>query len=143
MKGLGWNCQGMGKDLGSSKMLYLARMIHAANPQVTFISEVKSSKVSSSDLIARFNMSDAFVVPSRRRSGGLWLMWNDDVKLTVHSSNFHVILAMVTVLSSNQHFGLICIYGDLYHRQTSEIWNQVATFMYNNLKLPKIGRAHV
>ena len=74
MKALGWNCQGMGKNLGSSKMCHLARMIHAAKPQVTFISEIKSSKINSADLVARFNMADSIVVPSRGRSGGLWLM---------------------------------------------------------------------
>jgi hypothetical protein len=138
MKALGWNCQGMGKNLGSTKMLHLARMIGAAKPQVSFISEIKSSKVSSSDLVSRFNMSDAFVVPSRRRSGGLWLMWNDDLKLTVHSSSFYVILATATILSSNQHFGLICIYGDPYHRQTCDIWNHVASFVFDNLNLPML-----
>jgi hypothetical protein len=72
MRALGWKCQGMGKDLGSNKMIYLARMIHAAKPQVIFVSEIKSSKIKSDDLNARFNMSNSFVVPSRRRSGGLW-----------------------------------------------------------------------
>jgi hypothetical protein len=110
MKAFGWNCQGMGKSLGSPKMIHLARMIHAEKPQVTFISEIKSSKVNASDLLARFNMSDAIVVPSRRRSGGLWLMWTDDLKLHVHSTNFHVILATATLVSSNIKFGLVCIW---------------------------------
>ena len=64
----------MGKSLGSEKMMYLARMINSAKPQVTFISEIKSTKVTASDLVTRFNMSDAVVVPSRRHSGGLWLI---------------------------------------------------------------------
>jgi hypothetical protein len=67
MKALGWNCQGMGKNLGSEKMTHLARMIHSAKPQIIFVSEIKSSKVKSSDLTTRFNMDNAIVVPSRRR----------------------------------------------------------------------------
>ena len=138
MKALGWNCQGMGKNLGSPKMNHLARMVCATKPQVTFVSEIKSSKVNSSNLISRFNMSDALVVPSRCRSGGLWLMWSDDLKLNVHSSSFHVILATATLVSSNQHFGLICIYGDPYHRQTRTIWDQIAAFVYDNCNLPML-----
>ena len=138
MKALGWNCQGMGKNLGSSKMIHLARMIQSAKPQVTFISEIKSTKVSSSDLVSRFNMCDAIVVPSRRRSGGLWLMWTDELKLHVHSSSFYLILATVTIVATSQEFGLVCIYGDPYHKQTSVVWDEVATFVYNNCNLPML-----
>jgi hypothetical protein len=56
MRALGWNCQGMSKNLGSEKMMHLARMIYSGKPQVTFVSEIKSSKVKCFDLNARFNM---------------------------------------------------------------------------------------
>jgi hypothetical protein len=51
MKALGWNCQGMVKNLGSEKMTHLARMIYSTKPQVVFVSEIKSFKVKSSDLV--------------------------------------------------------------------------------------------
>jgi hypothetical protein len=136
MKALGWNCGGMGKSLSSEKMMHLARMIHSAKPQVIFISEIKSSKVKSSDLNARFNMNNSFVVPSRRRSGGLWLMWSDDLQLDVHTSSFHVILATAMHTTSNVRFGLVCVYGDPYHSKTSAIWEEVAAFVYDNHNLP-------
>jgi hypothetical protein len=34
MRALGWNCQGMDKNLGSDKMMYLARMIFSTKPQL-------------------------------------------------------------------------------------------------------------
>uniref|UniRef100_A0ACD5W649 Uncharacterized protein n=1 Tax=Avena sativa TaxID=4498 RepID=A0ACD5W649_AVESA len=138
MKALGWNCQGMGKSLGSVKMSHLARMIYSTKPQVTFVSEIKSSKVKSSDHNARFNMYNSFVVPSRRRSGGLWMMWSDDLEVTVHSSSFYVILATAVYNTTNQKFGLVCIYGDPYDRQTSQIWNDVAAFVYDNPSIPML-----
>ena len=138
MKALGWNCQGMGRNLGSPKMNHLARMIASAKPQVIFISEIKSSKVSPANLAARFNIADAIVVPSLHRSGGLWLMWNDDLQLQVHSATFHVILATVYIKASNRHFGLVCIYGDPYHNKTDAIWKQVADFVYDNRNLPML-----
>uniref|UniRef100_A0ACD5UY26 Uncharacterized protein n=1 Tax=Avena sativa TaxID=4498 RepID=A0ACD5UY26_AVESA len=81
-------------------------------------------------------MFDSIVVPSRRRSGGLWLMWNDEVQVSVHSFNYYVILAIVVVKSSNLQFGLVCIYGDPYHRNTSLIWDQVASFVYDDANMP-------
>ena len=128
----------MGRNLGSEKMAFLARMIHSAKPQIIFVSEIKSTKVKSSDLSARFNMNDALVVPSRCRSGGLWLMWNDDLQVHVHSASFHVILATAVHSTSNLKFGLVCIYGDPYHRQTCQIWSEVAAFAYNNSSLPML-----
>ena len=91
----------MGRDLGSAKMCHLARMVDSTKAQVIFVSETKSSKIKPADLITRFNMNDSFVLPSRKRAGGLWLMWSDDLQLTMHSSNFYLILAIVTIRASN------------------------------------------
>jgi hypothetical protein len=65
-------------------------------------------------------------------------MWNDDLQVSVHSSSFHVILATAVHSTSNQKFGLVCIYGDPYHRQTTAIWNEVAAFVYDNSSLPML-----
>jgi exonuclease III len=138
MRALAWNCQGMGKSLGSEKMAHLARMIYSAKPQVTFVSEIKSSKIKSTDLNARFNMYNSFVVPSQRHSGGLWLMWSGDLLVTVQKSSFYIILATVVNSTSNLKFGLVCIYGYPYHHQTSQIWDEVATFVHDNSSIPML-----
>jgi hypothetical protein len=138
MKALGYNCQGMGKNLLSPKMCYLAKMISSTKPQVTFVSEIKSAKVKSSDLVTRFSMNDSIIVPSRRCSGGFWLMWTDEINVSIHSIDFHVILATFVNNTNTMKFGLICIYGDPYHQQTSQIWEQVASFAHDNYSLPML-----
>jgi hypothetical protein len=42
------------------------------------------------------------------------------------------------VNSTNHKFGLVCIYGDPYHRQTNMIWDQVAAFVYDNCNMPML-----
>jgi hypothetical protein len=83
-------------------------MIQSTKAKVIFVYEIKSSKVKSSNLVARFNMHDSIVVPSRRRSGGLWLMWNDSLQVDVLNANFHIILATVVNNATGQKFGVIC-----------------------------------
>ena len=65
-------------------------------------------------------------------------MWNDELQVSIYSASFHAILANVIHRASGIEFGLVCIYGDPYHRQTKAIWDQVANFVYDNLGKPML-----
>lgn len=54
----------------------------------------------------------------------------------MHRTDFHVILASVVNIASNVAFALICIYGDPYHRDTSKIWDNITSFVYDNQGSP-------
>uniref|UniRef100_A0ACD5VRH3 Uncharacterized protein n=1 Tax=Avena sativa TaxID=4498 RepID=A0ACD5VRH3_AVESA len=136
MRILGWNCQGIGRGLGNPKMCHLAKMITSTRAHVIFLSKTKNSKFTHADISTCFNMNDTIVVPSLKKAGGLWLMWNDDLQIFVYSSSFYVILDLATDKSTNTKFGLVRIYGDPYHHQSNAIWEQVANFVYDNRNLP-------
>ena len=133
---LTWNCQGSGGSLRSSKMTHLARQITSTKAQVCFISETKSSTISRSSLINRFNASDALVIPALGHSGGLWLIWKQDVLVTVVEHSNHFIFALCNNKLDNQTFGLVCIYGDPYHRLLDDIWMHIYSFVQSNQNLP-------
>lgn len=124
-----WNCRGLGRSLASNKMQYLANLMTSTNAKVTFISETLSSKTKSHDLVNRFPISDCFVVPAEVRSGGLWVMWMDDIKLDIIYSSQNVVLASVVNTSANFNFLLVCIYGDPHHRKNKDIWKLVEEFV--------------
>lgn len=97
----------MGKDLVSSnKMQYLANLMTSTGAQVTFMSEIRTSRYIASHLNSRFNSANSFVVPANGLSGGLWLLWTDEVQVTVKFSNCYVILAVVVHLATNLEFVL-------------------------------------
>jgi hypothetical protein len=133
---LAWNCKGSGGSLRSSKMMHLARLLTSTKFQVCFISDTRNSSIKRSSLVNRFNALDAFVVPPQGQSGGLWLFWTHDVSITVVDHSHRYIFALCTSNLTSQQFGLVCIYGDPHHRNTTTIWSQVLQFVVTNTALP-------
>ena len=106
--------------------------------QVTFISETRTSKITSSQLNSRFDSANSFVVPSEGLSRGLWILWTEDVEVEVKFFNHHVILAIVVDIASKIDFVLACVYGDPHHCLTSVIWNHISTFIHDNPGKPVV-----
>ena len=106
LKLIGWICRGKGRSLhNSNKMEYLARLMYSTGAQVTFVSEIRSSKCTSTQLNARFITSASFVVPSNGLSGGLWLLWSQDVYLSIKFSNSNIILALAVHIPESPNGG--------------------------------------
>lgn len=47
-----------------------------------------------------------------------------------------MILTSVVNLASSVAFALVCIYGNPYHRDTSQIWDRITSFVYDNQGSP-------
>jgi hypothetical protein len=116
-------------------MAHISRLLVSTKEQVCFLSETRSSTITKSSIKNHFNLKDAFVVPSHGQSGGLWLMWSDEIDITVFYHNHHYIFALCTNNTSQQQYGLVCIYGDPHHRNTDVIWQQVQQFVMQNSNL--------
>jgi hypothetical protein len=87
-------------------------------------------------LINKFNAANAFVVPAEGQSGGLWLLWKDNISLSVVDQAKYYIFALCTNHLDNMQFGLVCVYGDPHHHDTHLIWDQVTNFVVSNSGLP-------
>lgn len=75
-------------------MQYLRSLISSTLAQVIFISETKNDSFTSSDLTDAFHVDNSYIVPVVHASGGLWLLWNDEVDLTAMSSCANYIVAV-------------------------------------------------
>jgi hypothetical protein len=63
-------------------------------------------------------------------------MWTNEVSISVLDYDHHFIFATCIIKSTNQQFGLICIYGNPHHRSTNVIWDKVFNFVTQNISLP-------
>ena len=97
--------------------------------KVIFVSEVKTSKFSPHDLIENFSLQGCHVVRADGISGGLWLLWTEDVDIEVVKSSPNYILANVSFKCPRFVFRLVCLYGDPYHVRTNDIWSEVVAFV--------------
>lgn len=129
MNFISWNCRGVGRNLCSNKMQYLANLMSSTKAKIIFISETLSSKINSNDLVNRFSICDSFLVPAEGRARGLWVMWADDIKLEITFSSQHLVLGSVVNISTNFSFSLVCVYGDPHHHKTKEIWKLIEDFV--------------
>jgi hypothetical protein len=136
MNFLSWNCRGVGKNLDSNKMEYLAKLIYSTHAKVIFVSETLASKYTPVDLANRFPIQDSFVVPAEDHAGGLWIMWSDEMQVTIVSANQNVVLAFVVNTATSFTFSLVCVYGDPHHRRTKEIWSQIEDFVMSCPRKP-------
>ncbi|GJN40476.1 hypothetical protein PR202_gb29691 [Eleusine coracana subsp. coracana] len=138
MAHLSWNFRGSGGNLNNPIVNHLARLITSTKAQVIFVSETRTSKISQSQLVNRFSVTDSHVVPATGQSRGLWLMWNDEVDLNIISSSHHLILASTMCKPNNKLYNLVCIYGDPHHCRTTEIWEEVSHFAQNYPDTPTL-----
>ncbi|GJN40320.1 hypothetical protein PR202_gb29523 [Eleusine coracana subsp. coracana] len=126
---LSWNCRGSGGNLNSLTASHLAHLIASTKAQVIFVSETHSTRITKAHLNSRFPVIDSHVVPAVGKLGGLRLMWNDEVNLSIIHSCHHLILANDVLKPNNLSYNLVCIYGDPHHLQTTTIWQEVSHFV--------------
>lgn len=77
-------------------------------------------------------------MPSEGFSGGLWLLWTDEVLLSVKFSSRYLILALVHHIATNVEFVLACVYGDPHRYFTRMTWDHIFNFVNDNLGKPVI-----
>ena len=104
--------QRFGREPPQSEDATSRRLMSSTRAQVTFIAETRNSSVNADQLTNHFRVSDSFVVPATGLSGGLWVMWTDDVDVNIVSSSHYYVLASVVQKCSAVSFNLVCLYGD-------------------------------
>ena len=106
---LSWNCRGL---CGDTTRRALKDLISQNKPQIVFLSETKISDVQEVKYLQMtlgFTNVEFFL--SDGRSGGLCMLWNDDVKLQIGSKSLNHIDAVVVGEGGLPSWRLTGFYG--------------------------------
>jgi exonuclease III len=87
-----WNCRGLGN---LRAVLVLHNLVKTQEPKILFLMETKLDIRMMEFVRIKLRFKHCFMVPSLGRSGGLALLWNDEVELYIHNYSINHIDAHV------------------------------------------------
>lgn len=82
MSCLSWNCRGLGNFRAVHALQHL---IYAHDPTIVFLCEMKSNARHMDRLRLELNFDRSFTINSRGSSGGLCVLWKDEITLSLRS----------------------------------------------------------
>jgi hypothetical protein len=104
---LAWNYCGSGGNLRIPTINHLAHLLISSRAQVCFLSETRNSFITKTAIKNRFNDHDAFVVHAQGQSGGLRLIWTNDVDINIVHHSHYFIFALCSNKTTSEEYGLV------------------------------------
>ena len=92
MKIMSWNCRRIGNQCAVDVLSHLVRK---KAPKILFLMETKQSVSEMKQIQASLPYRCMFVVPTIRRSGGLALLWMEEIDLHVQTFTLNHIDALI------------------------------------------------
>lgn len=80
MSYLSWNCRGSG---GLATIQTLKRYLHSTGAAIAFISKTRCNEKRVKRRITKLGDYNFEIVRSAGQSGGLWVIWRSDMKVSV------------------------------------------------------------
>ena len=115
---MSWNCRGLGNR---SAVRVLADLVRSKGPNVLFLMETKSSVTEMIPIRDELGYRSMLAVPSLRRSGGLALLWKDDIMVDTQTYSLNHIDAKILV-SPQVEWRLTGVYGHPEEQRKKETW---------------------
>lgn len=105
---LSYNCRGLGK---ARAVVRLTNLVRREDPKVVFLMETRCDKKRMEEVRVRLGFSNCFTVECRGKSGGLCLLWSEEIKVSVKSYTFHHIDVGIVSEDDVKEWRLTCLYG--------------------------------
>ncbi|KAM6556434.1 hypothetical protein CsatB_003453 [Cannabis sativa] len=108
MKIVSWNAHGIGSDRAFRN---LSRLVSTSSPTILFLMESRLVKNAINYVKTKLHFDSGLEMPRVGRSGGLLLLWTNDVNVNLCSQSISHFDCYVSCASTNVSFHLTCFYG--------------------------------
>ena len=122
MRALGWNCWGLGTPWSVNA---LCEIVRRWDPNFVFLLETKLKKKAMERAKRKVGFVYSLVVPKSDKSGGLAMLWKENINLEImgYASNF--IDAIVTEADLGIKWRITGFYGHPEAHKRKESWDQL------------------
>jgi exonuclease III len=120
MKIISWNCQGL-ENLRSVRDL--CQMVKVKQPKMVFLMETKLRQNKMEVIKLKAGFDNVFTVNCVGRSGGLALLWKNEMEVTIQNYNRRHISTIVEPFIEGVAWKFIGFCGHLEASKRKEAWN--------------------
>ncbi|XP_042974662.1 uncharacterized protein LOC122306298 [Carya illinoinensis] len=124
MKTISWNSRGLGNPRG---VRTLRDLVRREDPEVLFLMETKMSSWQMERIRVSMGFGCCFTVPSEGRSGGLALLWKNEVNLSIKSFSFFHIDAKISEIDNGLEWKFTSLYRHPETEKRVETWSLLRT----------------
>ncbi|KAF5464386.1 hypothetical protein F2P56_014464 [Juglans regia] len=126
---LSWNTRGLGNPRG---VRALSDLVREEDPMVLFLQETKLSEKGMEKLKYRLGYKNCLAVSSEGRSGGIALLWKNDVNIVIKNySRSHIHATLQDNTTADDSWFFTGVYGQPDPSRRHETWN-----LLRSLKVP-------
>jgi exonuclease III len=116
---LSWNCRGLGNPRAVRD---LRQLVKAKRPVLVFVMETKLCNKNVDYLRIKFGFDHVFKVDSVGRSGGLLLMWKEDIRVVIQNYSRRHINAVISMGPGGFEWKFTGFYGHPEVARRKESW---------------------
>jgi hypothetical protein len=127
-----WNCRGLGNP---RTVRDLCRLVKEKKPKLVFLIETKLRTDKLERIRIRIGFNSVFGVDSVGRSGGLALLWSDEISVEVQNYSRRHVNALVCLSSSGPKWVFTGFYGNPEPWKRHESWS-LLKFLSASISLP-------
>jgi len=124
MKVLSWNCQGLGSPL---TVQHLRALVARERPNLVFLMETKNQYQRVEHIKRSLKFSSMFVVNLIGTAGGLVLLWDDLVQLTIEHTSQEFIDLSCKVTRNGYKMQISFLHASTDFHERVSLWNLLYT----------------
>ena len=132
MSAISWNCRGLGNPLTVNN---LQKVVLEKDPTLVFLMETKFDVSEMDGVKRKINRQQGLVVLSRKRAGGLALLWRNSLQVDVMSYSPGHIDAVVSEEQGRKKWRFTGFYGQPETSKRGESWSLLEDLSHRS-KLP-------